>query len=390
LRALRSAADLRDHGLDPRALLVALAVDLLGTREQGLDLAEVDEDVVAVACLLHDARHDLADAVDVLVVHHLALGFADPLQDDLLRGLRGDAAEVLRRDVLALDQLFGNLCPVEDEILVGEERVVLLSRLLLEALELLKGVLACFIEQAHFEIRRDLHRVDAEVALVVEFDRRVPRCSGRLLVGGEKRVLERLDQRVPVDPLLTLDGANSLDDLPGHLLLPFINEVAADDLVVGHLYVFVVGVNRDGALAGFDDLATYALALRRAERDAVADRVPEVLRRAQRTLDPWGGDLDAVLVDVVAQYVGDAHAESMVHALGVVDEDREPVGAGQLDCEHLRARQRLLDLPRDLTRQCSLLVVGGGHLTKNGPLGPISKLPEMRYLQDSKFTPARS
>src|SRR5207253_10453635 len=97
LRALRARADLGDDGLDARALLVAFAVDLLGARQQSLDLAEIDEDVVAVARLLHDAGDDLADAVDVLVVHHPPLLLADALQDDLLRGLRGDAAEVVRR-----------------------------------------------------------------------------------------------------------------------------------------------------------------------------------------------------------------------------------------------------------------------------------------------------
>src|SRR5581483_2705235 len=96
LRALRSGADLGDDGLDARSLLVALAVDLLGARQQRLDLSEVDEHVVAVARLLDDAGDDLADAVDVLVVHHPALLLADALQDDLLRGLRGDAAEAFR------------------------------------------------------------------------------------------------------------------------------------------------------------------------------------------------------------------------------------------------------------------------------------------------------
>src|SRR5439155_19419783 len=81
LRTFRAGADLGDHGLDSRALLVALAVDLLGPWQQCLDLAEVDEDVVAIPGLLDDARHDFADAVDVLVVHHRALGLADPLQD---------------------------------------------------------------------------------------------------------------------------------------------------------------------------------------------------------------------------------------------------------------------------------------------------------------------
>src|SRR5207244_8858742 len=67
LRSLRPRAHLGDDGLDARALLVTLPVDLLGTWEQRLDLAEVDEDVVAVSRLLDDSRHDLADAVDVLV-----------------------------------------------------------------------------------------------------------------------------------------------------------------------------------------------------------------------------------------------------------------------------------------------------------------------------------
>src|SRR5262249_45131797 len=102
LRTLRTGPHLRDDRLDARALLVALAVHLLGGWQQRLDLAEIDEDVVAVARLLHDAGDDLADAVDVLVVHHAALFLADPLQDDLLRGLRGDAAEALGRDVFAL------------------------------------------------------------------------------------------------------------------------------------------------------------------------------------------------------------------------------------------------------------------------------------------------
>src|SRR4029453_13328146 len=77
LRALRARANLGDDRLDPAALLVALAVHLLGTREQRFDLAEVDEHVVAVAGLLDDARHDLGHAIDVLLVHHLALGLAD-------------------------------------------------------------------------------------------------------------------------------------------------------------------------------------------------------------------------------------------------------------------------------------------------------------------------
>ena len=79
-------------------MLVVLGLDLLALGQQGLDAAEVDERVARVA-LLHDAGDDLADAVDVLVVHEVALGLADALQDDLLGRLGGDAAEVVGRDL---------------------------------------------------------------------------------------------------------------------------------------------------------------------------------------------------------------------------------------------------------------------------------------------------
>ena len=64
------------------------------------------------------------------------------------------------------------------------------------------------------EVRRKLDREDAEVAgVVVELDRRVPRRARGLLVRGEERVLERLDQRALLDALLALDGVDAFDDL---------------------------------------------------------------------------------------------------------------------------------------------------------------------------------
>ena len=93
-RALALGGDVGDHGLDPHPVVVALAVDLLGARQQGLDpLAQLDQRV-AVVGLLDDPGDQLADAVLELVVHHHPLGLADPLQDDLLGGLGGDPAEV--------------------------------------------------------------------------------------------------------------------------------------------------------------------------------------------------------------------------------------------------------------------------------------------------------
>src|SRR6266540_3859339 len=56
-----------------------------------LDPTEVEQRVPGVG-LLDDACDDVALAAGVLLVLHLALGFADPLEDHLLGGLRRDAA----------------------------------------------------------------------------------------------------------------------------------------------------------------------------------------------------------------------------------------------------------------------------------------------------------
>jgi hypothetical protein len=72
-------------------VVVALAVDLLGARQQRLDALAQLHERVAVVGLLHDAGDQLADAVLVLLEHHVALGLADALQDDLLGRLRRDA-----------------------------------------------------------------------------------------------------------------------------------------------------------------------------------------------------------------------------------------------------------------------------------------------------------
>src|SRR6478609_4135386 len=70
-------------------MVVALAVDLLGLGQQRLHpLAQLHERVAGVG-LLDDAGDQLAHAVAVLLEHHVALGLADALQDDLLGGLRG-------------------------------------------------------------------------------------------------------------------------------------------------------------------------------------------------------------------------------------------------------------------------------------------------------------
>src|SRR5918911_1564596 len=76
-----------------------------GSRRDTMMLGQLDERVARVR-LLDDSGDQLADAVLVLLEHHVALGLADALEDHLLGGLSGDAAEVVRGDV-ALGDLIG-------------------------------------------------------------------------------------------------------------------------------------------------------------------------------------------------------------------------------------------------------------------------------------------
>ena len=99
LRAALLAAHVVDVGADAVAVAVHLARDQLVAADDGFATAEVDDDV-AVFDALDGAVDDLADAVDVLVVHALALGIAHLLHDHLLGRLGGDAAELDRRQRL--------------------------------------------------------------------------------------------------------------------------------------------------------------------------------------------------------------------------------------------------------------------------------------------------
>ena len=243
-----------------RPLLVALAVDLLRAREQRLDTAEVDEDVVAIAGLLDDAGHDLALAVDVLLVHDRALGLADSLLDHLLRRLRGDASEVVGRHVRALDLLRRNLRPVELEVLVRDERVLALARLLLELLELGDARLARLLDEPDLDVLRDLDPEDAELAHVVELDLGVAGRARCLLVRGTQRVLECGDEHAFLDALLLLDRLNALDDLLAHVRQPLVDQIGPHDGVVRDADLAgVAGVERDGVVSGLDQQAAMSV-----------------------------------------------------------------------------------------------------------------------------------
>ncbi len=157
LRALGRLAHLDDVGLHARAVVVAVARDLLGLWQQRLHPAQVEQGVAGVG-LLDDAGDDVALAARVLLVLHLALGLADPLQDHLLGGLRGDAPEVggrvvpLPRDVALFVELLGD--------------------------------------------HPDLAGLD------VDLDERLLGGLGHALVRGDERVGERLEHDLLGDPLL--------------------------------------------------------------------------------------------------------------------------------------------------------------------------------------------
>ena len=149
-------------------MLVALVGDLLGLWQQGLDLAEVEQGV-AVVRLLDDAGDDVALAARVLLVLHVALDLADPLEDHLLRRLRGDPAEVVRRVV-----------PFPDD-------------------------LALLVE---------LLAVDPDLARVgVDGDDRLLGRVGAPLVGRDQRVRQGVEERLHRDPLVARDLAQGVQEL---------------------------------------------------------------------------------------------------------------------------------------------------------------------------------
>ena len=194
-------------------MVVALAVDLLGLRQQRLDaLAQLHERVARVR-LLDDARDQLADAVLVLLEHHVALGLADALQDHLLGGLRGDPAEVVRRDVALLDLVL-ELGQARERDLrrLGDDH---LAGLGVDApLELAGRLLLGLVEQLVLELLGQDQLLDAVLAEVgIQVHARVAHGVGLLLVGRQQRVLEGGDELLLGDALLPGERADGVDDL---------------------------------------------------------------------------------------------------------------------------------------------------------------------------------
>ena len=207
--------DVGDHGLDPHPVVVALVVDLLGLRQQGLDpLAQLDQRVALVG-LLDDSGDQLADAVLVLLEHHHPFGLADPLQDHLLRGLGGDPAEVVGGDVAGRDLILvgGDHLRVE----LGVLELAELARLGVDLALLLFLGFGRLGQQLLLQLGRKDQFEDPEVAgLVVEVDAGVFGGAGGLLVGRQQGVREGVHQGVGSDPLLLLESLDCVDDLFTH------------------------------------------------------------------------------------------------------------------------------------------------------------------------------
>ena len=229
-RAFGRVGDVGDHGLDPHPVVVALVVDLLGLGQQRLDpLAQLDQRVALVG-LLDDPGDQLADPVLVLVVHHLPLGLADPLQDHLLGGLGGDPAEVFGGDVAGRDLVLvgGDHLRVE----LGVLGLAHFARLGVDLGLLLQ--LGRLGQQLLLQLRRQDQFEDAEVAgLVVEVDARVFGGAGSLLVGREEGVLEGVHQLVGGDSLLLLERFDCVDDLFAHWGGSLVSEVVAGRRYLG-------------------------------------------------------------------------------------------------------------------------------------------------------------
>ncbi len=168
LGALGGLADLDDVGLEARAVLVALVGDLFGLGQQCLDLAQVEQGV-AVVGLLHDPGDDVTLAAGVLLVLHVPLDLADPLEDHLLGRLGRNAPEVI-----------GRVVPLADD----------------------------------FAVLVELLAVDADLAGVgIDGDDGLLGRVGAALVGGHQRVGEGVEQRVDRDPLVACDLSQRVEEL---------------------------------------------------------------------------------------------------------------------------------------------------------------------------------
>ena len=208
LRTLCRRADLNNHCLNACTVVVALPMNLLALGQEGLNPAKVDQGVARVG-LLNDPGNKITDAVDVLLVHHLPLGLADPLKDDLLGGLRGDTPEVVRRHVNKLQLV----------LVVGRPIDKRRQWLDIGRVNPFRNLLLGLGKRAEFLVLFEIQAKDAHLSGVAV--QRNPGELGavrRLAIGGQERFFQGNDQGLGIDSLLTLDLLDGLDDLAVHAL----------------------------------------------------------------------------------------------------------------------------------------------------------------------------
>ncbi len=183
----RLRAHVVDIGTHALALAEALARQKLVAPQDRLGAAQIDHHVAELDAL-DQAVDDFADAVLELVVLALALGIAHFLHDHLLCRLRGDAAEIDRRQ--RIGQEIADLRLGIEALCLGERD---LRRLVLDRI----GDLA----EAH---QADLAGLAVDLGADVVFEP-VFRAPGLL-----HRLLHRLEHLVAVDALVARGGFSGL------------------------------------------------------------------------------------------------------------------------------------------------------------------------------------
>ena len=187
LRAARLLAHVVDIGAHPLALAEALARQQFVAAQHRLGPAEIDDDIAELDPL-DEPVDDLADAVLELEELPLALGVAHLLDDDLLCGLRGDAAKIDRRQRVG-DEIADLGLGVQPLRLRERD----LGRLVLDRI----GHLA---EAQQPDLAVAAVDLGADVVFLAVFG------AARLL----DRLLHRLQDFVAVDALVARDGVGDL------------------------------------------------------------------------------------------------------------------------------------------------------------------------------------
>ena len=220
LRPPHVALYVQDVGLDPVTGAIGLPRHLLANGQDRLGAAEIDDDVLALEAA-HNARDQLALAVDVLTVDVVTLRLSDTLGDNLLGGLGGDPAEAapltleLKNVTVALvllTGLLGVLGQVEDL----KQKLVAELRLKPVLFGLFEGDLVVRVDDLFGDPNdlEELYSTLFDVVLSLDF----ALDSEHLLRGLKDGLLQGLLQRIAIDPLILGDLIDDVIEIEFHSL----------------------------------------------------------------------------------------------------------------------------------------------------------------------------